>query len=96
VSYEQIWANYRIARSVYLWSGPLTIALWVSTRWLPIPIAAVVLSGVVLIWWSAWSLESLRCPRCGERFMNLLRDRPTADHRCKSCGLQVGSPAPAR
>ena len=42
--------------------------------------------------WSVWRLETLPCPRCGTRFINLLQQSVwLEDPRCKHCGLVAGA-----
>ena len=96
---ENPWGKFRRARRVFVLATVVALLLLAAERLLKRHSGLVILGYVALapfMFWSVWQLERFACPRCGKRFVNLLRHYPDDSSRCQSCGLRVGEACEAR
>ena len=92
--YVETWRKYRRAWVILLTSMSLAVMAH-GLQWLFHPPSDLRDWSLLLtpaVFWSVWRLESLPCPRCGKRFINLLRQANWFEHaRCRNCGLEPGA-----
>lgn len=91
--------GFRWARRVFVLATVVAVLLLAAERLLKRASLLIILGYIALapfMFWSVWRLERFACPRCGKRFVNLLRNYPGESYRCQSCGLRLGEACEAR